>query len=371
MFAPQTAPAPETPQTESPPDPPPAESPEPEPADEAGAEATGEATGGSTDVESGEASGEASGDGTLSEAADEVAGAAGDMAAALSPVRVPEASDLPEDPSTPLGEGAEQAAKLIHDLHDISFLRIGLIVAGTWGAIWLIRRLLPYLADRGPSQLRLTLLGAVPIARLGLLTLAILWVAQLIFVINLQNFFFVAGVVSVAVGFAFKDYVSSLIAGVVAVFERPYRPGDWIKLGDDYGEVTAVGLRTVTLRTPADDVIAAPHARIWTENVANSNDGSRTLMCIADFYLAPGHDADRVRAALYDVAFTSAYLGYGKPVAVMLKQTPWGTHYKVKAYPFDMRDQFAFVSDLTVRGKRAVADAGGAEVAAPAAGPLN
>ena len=53
-----------------------------------------------------------------------------------------------------------------------------------------------------------------------------------------------------------------------------------------------------------------------------------------------------------------------------LSQTEWGTHYKVKAYPFDMRDQFSFISDLTVRGKLAIADCGAEESAALAAAPL-
>ena len=53
--------------------------------------------------------------------------------------------------------------------------------------------------------------------------------------------------------------------------------------------------------------------------------------------------------------------GYGRPAVVMLEPTPAGTRYKVKAYPFDMRDQFAFVSDLTVRGKQAIEAAGAEE----------
>lgn len=48
---------------------------------------------------------------------------------------------------------------------------------------------------------------------------------------------------------------------------------------------------------------------------------------------------------------------------VILENQPWGTHYKVKAYPFDMRDQFAFVSDITVRGKAALAELGIEEAA--------
>ncbi|GAA3967974.1 mechanosensitive ion channel [Allohahella marinimesophila] len=260
-------------------------------------------------------------------------------------------------------EGRQKAAQLLNDFQDISLAKVALIVVGTWIAILIVRRVLPYLAERGPNQLRLYLLGAVPIIRLFLLTAAFLWVIPIIFNINFQNFLVIAGAASVAIGFAFKDYVSSLIAGMVAIFERPYRPGDWVKIDGDYGEVTSVGMRALRIRTADDDAITVPHDRLWSNNIINSNDGTRTLMCVAEFYVAPDHDAAVVREALSDVALTSAYLEYAKPVVVMLKQSPLGTHYRLKAYPFDMRDQFSFISDLTVRGKKAIVDAGGVEVA--------
>ena len=264
-------------------------------------------------------------------------------------------------------EGQKKAAALINNLQDISFTKIGLIVVGTTVAIILVRKLLPFLAERGPSQLRLVLLGAVPIIRLVLLTVAILWVFPIIFNVTLQNFLLIGGAVSVAIGFAFKDYVSSLIAGVVAIAERPYRPGDWVEINGDYGEVRAVGLRSLELRTADDNIVHVPHEKIWQHNISNSNDGARTLQCVASFYLAPLHDAALVQRALTDVALTSAYLDYDKPVVAVLSEAPWGTHYKLRAYPFDMRDQFAFISDLTVRGKLALAQAGATELSVAAA----
>ena len=261
-------------------------------------------------------------------------------------------------------QGQQKAARLINDLQDISFAKIGLILLGTWLVILLARKLLPYLAERGPSQLRLYLLGAVPIIRLLLLVIAVTWVVPIVFNITLQNFLVIAGALGVAIGFAFKDYVSSLIAGIVAIVERPYRPGDWVRIGGDYGEVRAVGMRAIEICTPADDIVHVPHEKIWQNNIANANNGARTLMCVASFYLRPDHDAARVRVALRDVALTSAYLEYDKPVVVMLAETPLGTHYQLKAYPFDMRDQFHFISDLTIRGKLAIADAGAVEIQA-------
>ncbi|MGB3795649.1 MAG: mechanosensitive ion channel domain-containing protein [Alteraurantiacibacter sp.] len=256
---------------------------------------------------------------------------------------------------------------MVNNLQEISFVEIALIVLFTWATIILARKVLPYLAERGPSQARLYLLGAVPIIRLFLLVTAVLWIIPLIFNVTFQNFLVIAGAASVAIGFALKDYASSLIAGIVAIFERPYRPGDWVRIDGDYGEVRQVGLRAIRLQTPADDTVTVPHDRIWTDNIANANDGARTLMCIADFYLAPRHEGTVIRSALWDVAASSAYLGYDKPILVMVQEMPWGTHYKLKAYPFDLRDQFSFISDMTVRGKKAITEAGGQLVTAPVA----
>ena len=263
-----------------------------------------------------------------------------------------------------LKEGKDKAVQLINDLQDISFGKIGLIVLATWLTIYIAQKVLPFLAARGPSQLRLYLLGAVPVIRLVVLVVAVLWVLPIVFDITLQNFLVISGAVGLAVGFAFKDYVSSLIAGVVAIFERPYRPGDWVEIDGDYGEVRAVGMRAVELRTLDDNIIYVPHDKLWKTNVSNANDGARTLLCVAPFYLAPEHDAGAVRAALHNVALTSAYLHYVRPISVSLSETPFGTHYRLKAYPFDMRDQSAFISDLTARGKLAIVQAGGREVIA-------
>ena len=267
-------------------------------------------------------------------------------------------------------ETKQQAARLINDLQDINFAKIALIIFAAWLVIFIAQKLLPLLAQRGPSQARLYILNAVPIIRLLMVTFAILWVFPIVFNVTFQNFLVIAGGASVAIGFAFKDYVSSLIAGIVATFERPYRPGDWVSIDGDYGEVKSVGMRALCLVTASDDVITVPHMKLWDQNISNSNDGNRTLMCVTSFYLAPDHDPAQARDLLRLVAMTSAYLEYDKPVVVMLENQPWGTHYQVKAYPFDLRDQFAFISDITARGKTALAQAGFKEIAAHVAASL-
>jgi small-conductance mechanosensitive channel len=140
----------------------------------------------------------------------------------------------------------------------------------------------------------------------------------------------------------------------VALYEIPYRPGDWIEVNGAYGEVKQIGMRAVEIVTPDDTTVVIPHLKLWDQLIFNANDGGPNLLCVADFYLKPHHSAKQVKQALHDVALTSSFFQIEMPVAVMVSEKPWGTHYRLKAYPIDLRQQFHFVTDLTVRGKAAL-----------------
>lgn len=259
-----------------------------------------------------------------------------------------------------------KVSRLFQDPGQIQLLEILAIVALAGLAIVLIHWLLPWSAQRLPGRLRLYLLPSVPVLRLLILVVAIASIVPLVIEPTLQNMVTILGAAGLAIGFAFKDYVSSIIAGVVAVYERPYRTGDWVRIDDAYGEVRTVGLRALQIVTPDDTVVTIPQAKMWDTNIYNDTDGGRDLLCVADFYLEPRHDAAQVRQALHDVALSSPFLQLGRPVVVIVAEQPWGTHYRLKAYPIDSRDQFLFTSDLTVRGKAILAKLGARPAALPA-----
>jgi small conductance mechanosensitive channel len=231
---------------------------------------------------------------------------------------------------------------------------IALIIAMAWALIESSQRALPWLADRVSNRARPYLLGLVPLLRLFIITIALLLIVPRLIEPTYANLVALLGALGLALGFAFKDYVSSLIAGVVTLFEMPYRPGDWIEIDGAYGEVTAINMRSVDIVTPDDTVVVIPHLKLWDRLIFNANDGGQNLMCVADFYLHPHHDAAQVKHILYDVALTSPFLQLQQPIDVIVLDKPWGTHYRLKAYPIDPRQQFHFITDLTIRGKAAL-----------------
>lgn len=237
------------------------------------------------------------------------------------------------------------------------------IVVGAYIFVWLLRRALSKWAAVVPERSRAQVERWYPVLRLVVQVVTLILVVMLVTSSPIPTF--VSALV--AIGVIMRDFFSSIIAGVVAMWEMPYRQGDWVSLGGHYGKVAEMGVRAVRLVTPDDTVVVVPHSIIWNEVVANANDGQPEHLCVADFYLHPTHDARKAREKLRDVAITSPYIQLDKDIAVIVLEKPWGTHYRVKAYPVSSNDEFHFVSDLTVRGKEALLAMGCQPAVAPPA----
>ena len=236
-------------------------------------------------------------------------------------------------------------------------LVLGVIVLTRVTAL-VIRWLTLRLAEKVPPRLRLPLLSTLPIVRLLIAIAAILIIVPILVEPTFQNVVTLVASVGLTLAFAFKDYGSSLIAGLAAVFEKTYQPGDWIEVDGAYGEVKSIGARAVRIVTADDTEVIIPNTRLWSTNIFNATSGNRALLCVTDFYLHPDHDASTVRKRLEEVAKTSAYRKPDSPITVIVLEKPWGTHYRVKAYVKESREQFLFITDITVRGKEAIRSMG-------------
>tara|TARA_R110002020_G_scaffold423933_2_gene633079 strand:- start:849 stop:1694 length:846 start_codon:yes stop_codon:yes gene_type:complete len=255
-------------------------------------------------------------------------------------------------------EEQQKYARLFNDIDSQALITLGVVLLSTIVLIIVSQRGLNWIGNRMHGQVRFRIFALVPMTRLLILVTALAITVPIIIEPSLRNMVTLLGALGLAIGFAMKDYVSSLIAGVVSAVELPYRPGDWVQIEDTYGEVKHVGLRTVDIQTPDDDLVYVPHLKLWDHAVYNANNGGTSLQCVASFYLHPEHEAGWVRKALRDVALTSAYLKFDQPIIVVAEEKPWGTHYRIRAYPVDPRQQFLFITDLTLRGKKVLSAAG-------------
>ena len=93
--------------------------------------------------------------------------------------------------------------------------------------------------------------------------------------LNVMPFVAGAGVMGVALGFAAKDTLSNLIAGVLLIIDRPFEVGDRIEVwrapagSASWGDVIDIGLRATKIRTTDNIVIIIPNNEIMTRDIVN------------------------------------------------------------------------------------------------------
>ena len=164
------------------------------------------------------------------------------------------------------------------------------------------------------------------------------------------------GSAAVAIGFALKDIASSVVAGLIVLFDRPFQVGDRVAFKDFYGDIEAIGLRSVRIKTLTDDLVTVPNNLFLTEAIASGNAGALDMQVSCSFHVALEADLDQVRRLLNEVVVTSRYVYLKKPVAIVLEEVEiahtLAYRFTTKAYVIDVSHQKAFETDLALRGAR-------------------
>lgn len=160
--------------------------------------------------------------------------------------------------------------------------------------------------------------------------------------------------VGIAFGLGAQELVKSLIGGLVILVDRPYQLGDRVRIGEAYGEIDHIGLRSTKLTTPDDTRVTIPNGELLTEMAWNANSGNPDCLVVTDLFVP--HDTDPVLATQIatEAAQSSPYVLLTKPVVVRLEDRFQDGPYmlvRVKAYVYDHRFEKAFQTDITVRAK--------------------
>lgn len=161
------------------------------------------------------------------------------------------------------------------------------------------------------------------------------------------------GSIAVAMGFALKDIAASLVGGLLLLFDRPFQVGDRITYGNEYGEVLSIGLRTVRLKTLAQDIVTIPNSRFITDVVTSGNAGEANMTVSTLFYVSLNADLDKARAIIEEVIVTSRYVYLKAPRSFSFLEEEIGGVLAIKiccrADVLDTSYEKAFQSDIVLR----------------------
>jgi small-conductance mechanosensitive channel len=227
-----------------------------------------------------------------------------------------------------------------------------MVLALTWFASGTLTRVLGGLGNRFTDK-RLILNQVSTVVRFLLWLVGFAVAVALSLNLSKEVIIALTGTVAVAVGFALKDLLASIIAGVTIIFDRPFQVGDRVAFAGTYGEVTAIGLRSVRIVTLDDNVVTIPNSKVLTEVVSSGNWGALDMLIQVDFHIA--HDEDiRLAKRLVEESITScryAYLkkGWRVLVAQEIKNNYMTIRLRAQVYVLDVQYELEFKSEINER----------------------
>lgn len=198
---------------------------------------------------------------------------------------------------------------------------------------------------------RITVKMVIPLLKFLIYGFALYRILKNAFNLSSTESFAFSGLLGAGLGFGLKDLLADVVGGIVITLENPFHIGDKIKMGEYYGEVIDIGLRSTKIVTPDVNYISVPNHLIFAQAVASANAGSSEMMVVIDLFIDSDSDAVLAMKILKEAVMTSKYVYVSKkrPFAILLKDYPFYRNLRAKAYVNDLRYEGEFESNVTRR----------------------
>lgn len=135
------------------------------------------------------------------------------------------------------------------------------------------------------------------------------------------------GIVGIAVGFGAKDILANFLSGIFLLFERTYQVSDVVKIGEVYGIVRLIKVRSTEIRTFDRNIVSIPNSIIASTSVVNMTSGSDKMITSITVKLAYGEDYERVKTLMKDSASTVEGVSIDEAHEVKFEITNIGERY--------------------------------------------
>jgi len=164
------------------------------------------------------------------------------------------------------------------------------------------------------------------------------------------NIAIVAGALSVGIGFGLQNIVNNFVSGLILLFERPIRKGDWIVVGTTEGYVKDIHIRSTIIQTFDRSDVIVPNSELISNQVTNwvlSNDIGRAVIPVGVAY---GSDTGQVRDILLAIAEENEDViktgSVPKPIVLFRAFGDSSLNFELRVFLNDVDSRIRVVSDI-------------------------
>jgi len=164
------------------------------------------------------------------------------------------------------------------------------------------------------------------------------------------NIAIIAGALSVGIGFGLQNIVNNFVSGLILLFERPIRKGDWIEVGGTEGYVKDIHIRSTKIQTFDRSDVIVPNSELISNQVTNWVLSTRSGRAIIPVGVAYGTDTEKVRDILLAIAEENEQVAktgtMPKPVVLFREFGDSSLNFELRVFLHDVDRRLRVVSEI-------------------------
>jgi small-conductance mechanosensitive channel len=195
---------------------------------------------------------------------------------------------------------------------------------------WLSERFLPRTQlDSGVQNSIRTIFGYVGLVLALLISGATLG-------LDLQKFALVAGALSVGIGFGLQAIVNNFVSGLILLWERGIRVGDWVVVGSEQGFVRHINARATEIETFDRATLIVPNSTLVTGSVKNWMYADRIARIVVAVNVCYDSDPEQARELLIAAAKAQdTVLAIPAPLVLFTELGDWALKFQLICFVDD------------------------------------
>jgi small conductance mechanosensitive channel len=164
--------------------------------------------------------------------------------------------------------------------------------------------------------------------------------------INIDSLLASIGIAGVTIGFAARDAFSNLISGLLIFLDRPFVIGDLVEVGENYGQVDQITLRSTRIITSDGKMLAVPNNEMINKTVASYTNFPNLRLDIS-ITVGVEEDIQRVRQLLLEVVSgKDEFLARPAPRVVVTSLNDYNIALELQVWLEDERQHVEMRSQL-------------------------
>lgn len=169
----------------------------------------------------------------------------------------------------------------------------------------------------------------------------------------------IAAALSLGIGFGLQEIIANFVSGLIILFERPVRLGDYVTIGDQSGTITRIQIRATTLSDLDHREILIPNKALITERVTNWTLSNSVTRMIIKVGVAYGTDTDKARDIIFDaVSHNTKVLEAPKPQVLFLGFGDSSLDFEIRIFLRSFEDRFPVSHSIHTDVNKALEKAG-------------